>query len=181
MGGATAEITRPEEQLRINTLKAKKKKNQLSIPQDVILYIAQNVTGNVRDLEGVVHSMLAQSIVHDCDINLAMAQQIVNKYVRFTTKKITIDMILRAVCKYYKVTQRDLNSNSRKGQIVCARQVAMYLTQKHTDMSSTQIGIHIGRRDHSTVLYSCDQVDSKIKANPGFKEEVLAIEQEMVK
>lgn len=181
VGGATAEIMRPDEQLRINILKAKIRKNQLSIPQNVILYIAQNVTGNVRDLEGVVHSMLAQSIVHDCDINLAMAQQIVNKYVRFTTKKITIDMILRAVCKYYKVTQRDLNSNSRKGQIVCARQVAMYLTQKHTDMSSTQIGIHIGRRDHSTVLYSCDQVDSKIKANPGFKEEVLAIEQEMVK
>lgn len=181
VGGATAELLLPDEHLRTNILKAKIRKNQLAIPPDVIQYITQNVTGNVRDLEGVVNNMLAQSIVNDCDIDLNMAQHIVTKYVRFTTKTITIDLILHSVCKYYKITQRDINSTSRKSPIACARQVAMYLAQKHTSMSSTQIGISIGRRDHSTVLHACNQVDLKIKTVPTFKAEVQAIEQDMVK
>ncbi len=179
--GATAELLRPNEQLRIDILRTKIRKNQLSIPEDVVIFIARNVKGNVRDLEGVVHTLLAQSIVHDCDIDLGMAQLIVNKYVRLSTKTITVELILRAVCKYFKVTQKELNSSSRKSQIVTARQVAMFLTQKHTHLSSTQIGIHIGKRDHSTVLHACNQIDLKVKTTPAFKAEIEAIEQEMLK
>lgn len=180
-GGATAELQRPDEQLRIDILKTKIKKNQLNIPQDVINYIAQNVRGNVRDLEGIVHSLLAQSIVHDCEIDLPMAQEIVNKHIKLSTKTITIDLILRTLCKHYKITMRDISSPSRKSRIVTARQIAMYLAQKHTDMSSTQIGIHIGRRDHSTVLHACSRIDMKIKTNPECKAEIQAIEREMMK
>lgn len=180
-GGATAELQRPDEQLRIDILRTKIKKNQLNIPEDVINYIALNVKGNVRDLEGIVHSLLAQSIVHDCEIDLPMAQEIVNKHIKLSTKTITIDLILRTVCKYYKITMRDINSPSRKSRIVNARQIAMFLAQKHTDLSSTQIGIHIGRRDHSTVLHACSQVDIKIKTTPEFKAEIQAIEREMMK
>ncbi len=179
--GATAELLRPNEQLRIDILRTKIRKNQLSIPEDVIIYIARNVKGNVRDLEGIVHTLLAQSIVHDCDIDINMAQLIVNKYIRLNTKTITVDLILRAVCKYYKVTQKELNSPSRKSLIVTARQVAMFLTQKHTNLSSTQIGIHIGKRDHSTVLHACNQIDLRVKTEPAFKAEIEAIEQEMLK
>lgn len=181
IGGATAELQRPNEQLRIDILKTKIRKNQLSIPEDVITYIALNVKGNVRDLEGIVHTLLAQSIVHDCDIDITMAQPIVNKYVRLSTKTITVDLILRTICKHYKLTQKEINSSSRKSQIVTARQVAMFLTQKHTNLSSTQIGIHIGKRDHSTVLHACNQTDLKIKTNPAFKAEIESIEQEMLK
>ncbi len=179
--GATAELLRPNEQLRIDILRTKIRKNQLSIPEDVIIYIAHNVKGNVRDLEGIVHTLLAQSIVHDCDIDINMAQLIVNKYIRLNTKTITVDLILRAVCKYYKVAQKELNSPSRKSLIVTARQVAMFLTQRHTNLSSTQIGIHIGKRDHSTVLHACNQIDLRVKTEPAFKAEIEAIEQEMLK
>ena len=181
VGGAMAELQRPNEQLRIDILRTKTRKIQLNIPEDVINYIAINVKGNVRDLEGVVNSLLAQSIVHSCEIDLDMAQHIVNRYVRFTTKNITIDLIQRTVCKHYKITQKEINSSSRKKPIVQARQIAMFLAQKHTNMSSTQIGIHIGKRDHSTVLHACNLIDLKIKTNPNFKSEIELIEQEMTK
>lgn len=179
--GATVELQRPDEQLRINILKAKIRKNQLNIPREVIKYIAENVTGNVRDLEGVLNSLLVESIIYNCDVNLEMTQKIVTKLVRFSNKTITLSNIINAVCRYYKVTQKDINSSSRKANIVRARQVSMYLAQKHTSMSSTQIGVAIGRRDHSTVLHSCNQIDMRIKKNPSFKEEIRAIEQEMIK
>lgn len=179
--GTTVELPRPDEQLRRNILKAKIRKNQLNIPKDVTDYIAVNVTDNVRDLEGVINSLLVQSIVNEREIDLDMAKRVVDKLVRLKAKTITIDLVMTSVCRYYKVTQKDLNSTSRKGNIVRARQVAMYLTQKHTSLSSTQIGAHIGRRDHTTVLHACRQVDLKIKTQPGFKEEIEAIEREMTK
>lgn len=179
--GTTVELPRPDEQLRRNILKAKIRKNQLNIPKDVIDYIAVNVTDNVRDLEGVINSLLVQSIVNEREIDLDMAKRVVDKLVRLKAKTITPELVLTTVCRYYKVTQKELNSPSRKGNIVKARQVAMYLIQKHTSLSSTQIGAHIGRRDHTTVLHACRQVDLKIKTQPGFKDEIEAIEREMVK
>ena len=179
--GATAELQRPDEQLRRNILKAKIRKNQLNIPKDVIDYIAINVTDNVRDLEGVINTLLVQSIVNDSDITLEMTERIVGRLVRFKTKIITPEMVINAVCKHYKITHKEINSSSRKANIVKARQIAMYLIQKHTNLSSTQIGMLIGRRDHTTALYACQQVDMKIKTIPSFKEDITTIEQEMTK
>lgn len=179
--GTTVELPRPDEQLRRNILKAKIRKNQLNIPKDVIDYIAINVTDNVRDLEGVINSLLVQSIVNEREIDLDMARRVVDKLVKLKAKTITPELVLTTVCRYYKITQKEINSSSRKGNIVKARQMAMYLIQKHTSLSSTQIGAHIGRRDHTTVLHACRQVDLKIKTQPGFKDEIEAIEREMVK
>ena len=179
--GATAELQRPDEQLRRNILRAKIRKNQLTIPRDVVDYIALNVTDNVRDLEGVINSLLVQSIVNDSEITLPMAERIVSRLVKLRTKHITPELVVNTTCKYYKVTHKELNSASRKATIVRARQAAMYLMQKHTNLSTTQIGLHIGRRDHTTVLHACCQVDVKIKTQPGYKEEIQAIEQEMTK
>lgn len=179
--GATAELQRPDEQLRRNILRAKIRKNQLTIPRDVVDYIALNVTDNVRDLEGVINSLLVQSIVNDSEITLPMAERIVSRLVKLRTKHITPELVVNTTCKYYKITHKELNSASRKATIVRARQAAMYLMQKHTNLSTTQIGLHIGRRDHTTVLHACRQVDVKIKTQPGYKEEIHAIEQEMTK
>lgn len=179
--GTTVELPRPDEQLRRNILKAKIRKNQLNIPKDVIDYIATNVTDNVRDLEGVINSLLVHSIMNEREIDLEMARRVVDKLVKLKAKTITPELVMSTVGRYYKVTQKELDSASRKGNIVKARQIAMYLIQKHTSLSSTQIGAHIGRRDHTTVLHACRQVDLKIKTQSGFKEEIEAIEREMVK
>ena len=179
--GATAELQRPDEQLRRNILKAKIRKNQLSIPKNVIDYIATNVTDNVRDLEGVINSLLLQSIVSDSEITLEMTEQIVSRLVRLKAKTITPELVVNTVCKHYKITHKEINSASRKANIVRARQTAMYLIQKHTNLSTTQIGINIGRRDHTTVIHACRQADLRIKTTPGYKEEIRVIEQEMTK
>ena len=178
--GATAELQRPDEQLRRNILKAKIRKNQLNIPKEVVDYIASTITGNVRDLEGVINSLLLQSIVGDCDITLKMAKEIVERLVRLKTKVITPELVVSTVCKHYKITHKDINSTSRKANIVKARQTAMYLMQKHTNLSSTQIGMRIGKRDHSTVLHACRQADMHIKTTPGYKEDIAAIERTMI-
>lgn len=179
--GATAELQRPDEQLRRNILKAKIRKNQLNIPGSVVDYIATNVTDNVRDLEGVINSLLVQSIVNDTEITLEMTERLVKRLVRLKTRTITAELIVSGVCKFYKVSRKELYSSSRKASIVKARQVAMFLMQKHTNMSSTQIGLHIGRRDHTTVLHACRQVERKIQSVPSYKEEIQALEQEMTK
>ena len=179
--GATAELQRPDEQLRRNILKAKIRKNQLNIPKNVIDYIATNVTDNVRDLEGVINSLLLQSIVSDSEITLEMTEQIVSRLVRLKAKTITPELVVNTVCKHYKITHKEINSASRKANIVRARQTAMYLIQKHTNLSTTQIGINIGRRDHTTVIHACRQADLRIKTTPGYKEEIRVIEQEMTK
>ena len=179
--GATAELQRPDEQLRRNILKAKIRKNQLNIPKNVIDYIATNVTDNVRDLEGVINSLLLQSIVSDSEITLEMTEQIVSRLVRFKAKNITPELVVNTVCKHYKITHKEINSASRKASIVRARQTAMYLIQKHTNLSTTQIGINIGHRDHTTVIHACRQADLRIKTAPGYKEEIRIIEQEMTK
>ena len=179
--GATAELQRPDEQLRRNILKAKIRKNQLNIPKNVIDYIATNVTDNVRDLEGVINSLLLQSIVSDSEITLEMTEQIVSRLVRLKAKNITPELVVNTVCKHYKITHKEINSASRKASIVRARQTAMYLIQKHTNLSTTQIGINIGHRDHTTVIHACRQADLRIKTAPGYKEEIRIIEQEMTK
>lgn len=179
--GATAELQRPDEQLRRNILKAKIRKNQLNIPKDVIDYIATNVTDNVRDLEGVINSLLVQSIVNDTEITLEMTEKIVSRLVRLKAKVITPELVVATVCKHYKITHKEINSPSRKADIVRARQTAMHLIQKHTNLSTTQIGQHIGRRDHTTVIHACRQADLRIKTTPSYKEEIHVIEQEMTK
>ena len=179
--GATAELQRPDEQLRRNILTAKIRKNQLNIPKNVIDYIATNVTDNVRDLEGVINSLLLQSIVSDSEITLEMTEQIVSRLVRLKAKNITPELVVNTVCKHYKITHKEINSASRKASIVRARQTAMYLIQKHTNLSTTQIGINIGHRDHTTVIHACRQADLRIKTAPGYKEEIRIIEQEMTK
>ncbi|MBP5360450.1 MAG: chromosomal replication initiator protein DnaA [Bacteroidaceae bacterium] len=179
--GATAELQRPDEQLRRNILKAKIRKNQLNIPKDVIDYIATNVTDNVRDLEGVINSLLVQSIVNDTEITLEMTENVVSRLVRLKTKVITPELVVATVCKHYKITNKEINSASRKSNIVRARQTAMHLIQKHTNLSTTQIGLHIGRRDHTTVIHACRQADIRIKTMPSYKEEIHTIEREMTK
>ncbi|MBO4593780.1 MAG: chromosomal replication initiator protein DnaA [Bacteroidaceae bacterium] len=179
--GVTVELQRPDHQLRRNILKAKSRKNRLNLPSDVIDYIAEHVTTNVRDLEGIVNTLLLQSIVENGDITLEMTEKTVSRLVRLRTKKVTPELVVGTVCKHFKLTQREFNSPSRKASIVTARQIAMFLLQKHTDMSTPQIGLHIGRRDHTTVLHAIRQVEKKIKAQPGYKEEIQSIEQEMTK
>ena len=175
--GLVAELEKPDVELRKNILRNKIRRDGLVIPESVICYIAENVNESVRELEGIVNSMLAQSILFKRDIDLDLAQRIVRKAVKCAEiKPVTVNDIIEKVCTYYKVDTSTIHTKTRKREVVQVRQVAMYLAKKHTDTSSSKIGKLIGNKDHATVLHACKIVKDQVDVDKSFKQEIEAIE-----
>ncbi len=174
--GLVAEIERPNKQLCVDILKAKIRRNGLSIPDDVVMFIAENANGNVRDLEGTINSLQVHSIVYNCNIDMRLAEIVLKRAVKMDDHPLTVDEIMETVCDHYNVLPKDVNSKSRKADFVRARQVSMYLAQKYTKIPASRIGKLVGNRDHSTVLHSCMQVEKRLKVDTAFSEEIQSIE-----
>ena len=131
--GLIAELEKPNVQLCVDILNSKIKRDGLSIPNDVVQFIAQTANGSVRDLEGVINSLLAYSVVYNSNIDMRLAERVIKRSVKIDDEPLTIDEIIDKVCIHFNVTATAVNSRSRKQDIVLARQVSMYLAQKHTD------------------------------------------------
>lgn len=174
--GLVAELERPDQELRKNILRTKIHRDGLNIPENVINYIAENVNESVRELEGIINSLLAQSILFKREIDMDLAQRIIRKAVRIENKPITIEEIIAKVCEHYKMDERVLHTKSRKREIVQVRQVAMFLAKKHTDISTSKIGHLIGNRDHATVLHACKIVKDLVEVDKELKAEIEEIE-----
>jgi chromosomal replication initiator protein len=177
--GMLAELEAPDVQLRHDILKRLVRKDGLDIPEDVIEYVAENLQDNVRELEGIVHSMLAWSVVHGSNIDLDFARKILKANTRHRRRTLTIEDIVETVCRHYKVTHEEVYGESRKAEFVLARQLVMYLSQKHTGDTAKHIGHVIGRRTHATVLHGISNIEKKMKENPAFRKEVREIEKKM--
>ena len=174
--GLIAELEQPNEQLCIDILNAKCRRDGLKIPEDVIQFIAGTANGSVRDLEGVVNSLMAYSIVYNSNIDMRLAERVIKRAVKVDNKPLTVDDILEKVCHHYNVTQQNVFSRSRKRDYVLVRQVSMYLAQKYTKMPASRIGQLIGGRDHSTVIHSCTTVEQRLKVDKSFMAELSSIE-----
>jgi len=174
--GLIAELEKPNEQLCIDILNSKCRRDGLKIPADVIKYIAETANGSVRDLEGVVNSLMAYSIVYNSAIDMRLAERIIKRAVKVDNHPLTIDDILEKVCRHYQVSQQNIFSKSRKRSLVQVRQVSMYLAQKYTKMPASRIGQLIGNRDHSTVIHSCNAIEQRIKTDKAFSDEISSIE-----
>ena len=143
--GLVAELEKPDTKLAKKILLDKIHRNGLKFPREVVDYIAENATENIRDLEGVINAMLAYSVVYNSDIDLELAQRVVARTVKLEQKPITINEIVEHVSEYYDIPVKDICSKSRKQFIAQARQVSMYLAQKHTGLSYSRIGSVIGK------------------------------------
>ncbi len=174
--GLVAELQKPDVKLAKKILQSKIKRNGLSFPKEVVDYIAENASENIRDLEGVLNAILAYSVVYNSDVDMELTKRVVARSVKQKDKTITVDRILEKVAKFYDVSTKEICSVSRKQRIAQARQVCMYLVQKHTGMSYSRIGNVIGKRDHSTVLHSCSVVEHKIDTNKLFRKDLENIE-----
>ena len=174
--GLIAELEKPNEQLCIDILKSKIRRDGLQIPDDVVTFIAQSANGSVRDLEGVINSLMAYSVVYNCNVDMRLAQRIIKRAVKVDDRPLTMDDILETVCNHFNVSTASVHSKSRKRDIVVARQVSMYLAQKYTKMPSARIGKLVGGRDHSTVIHSCTQVEQRMKVDSVFQSDVQSIE-----
>lgn len=174
--GLIAELEKPNVQLCVDILNSKIKRDGLNIPDDVVQFIAQTANGSVRDLQGVINSLLAYSVVYNSNIDMRLAERVIKRSVKIDDEPLTLDEIIDKVCSHFNVTVNAVNSRSRKQEIVLARQVSMYLAQKHTKMPASRIGKLVGGRDHSTVLHSCSQIERRLQVDKGFIAELSTIE-----
>ncbi len=174
--GLLAELEKPNAELRKDILKDKIHRDGLEFPETVIDFIAENVNESVRDLEGIVNSLMAYSTVYNADIDMNLVEKVVKKVARIKKKEITIETIIDSVCKHYEIEKESLHAHSRKRNVVMARQVAMYLAKKYTGASCSKIGTLIGKKNHATVIHSCKIVKNQLDIDKNFRYEIEEIE-----
>ena len=179
--GLSAEIEKPDFDLRKSILENKIYRDGLEIPEEVIDFIAEHVTDNVRDLEGVLVSLLAHSTLADIQIDVTLAEKVISRIVNITKKVNTVEKIRDVVCDYFSLSIDAISTKSRKREVVQARQIAMYLSKQLTKSSLSTIGTTIGQRDHATVLHACKIVNDLMDCDKNFRTSVKEIEERLKK
>ena len=170
--GLSAELQKPDFETRISIVKNKLYRDGVEMCDDVIEYIAKNIKTNVRELEGAIISLIAQSSFNKKEITLGLAKEIVEKFVKNTKREVSIDYIQKVVSDYFQMDVDTLQSKTRKRHIVQARQLAMFFAKKFTKASLASIGSQIGKRDHATVLHACKTVDNLSSTDKQFRKYV---------
>ena len=174
--GLAADLQVPDLETRIAILKKRLYKDGIDMPFEVLEYLAYSITTNVRELEGALISLMAQSSLNKKAITIDLARQMIDKFVKNTAREISIDFIQKIVCDYFDIPVDAINSKTRKRDIVQARQLAMYYSKKHTKASLATIGLHCGNKDHATVLHACRTVNNLIETDKQFRTYVEEIE-----
>ena len=177
--GLSADLQTPDFDTRIAILKQKTYKDGIEIVDNVIEYIATHITNNVRELEGALISLLAQSTLNKKEVTLELAKEMIDKLIKNTKREISIDYIQKVVCSYYNVAAEMLHSKTRKREIVQARQVAMYFSKSLTKSSLATIGSQIGGKDHATVLHACKTVNNLMDTDKRFRMQIDEIEKKL--
>ena len=170
--GLSAELQTPDFETRVSILKNKLYRDGVDMPNDIIEYIAKNIKSNVRELEGAIISLIAQSSFNKKEITIDLARIIVEKFVKNTKREVSIEFIQKVVSDYFQMDIDTLQSKTRKRHIVQARQLAMFFAKKFTKASLASIGSQIGKRDHATVLHACKTVDNLTSTDKQFKKYV---------
>ncbi len=173
--GLSAELQSPGFETRVAILNHKLYNDGIEMPEEIVEYIAKNIKTNVRELEGVLNTLIAQSAFNKKDYSLTLTKQIVDKFVKNTKKEVSIDTIQKVVSKYFDIDLQTLQSKTRKRHVVQARQIAMYYAKRMTKASLASIGSQIGKRDHATVLHACKTVDNLSETDRVFRKYVEEI------
>lgn len=167
--GLAAELLPPDVDTRMGILRQKLKNDGVEMSDEVIEYIAYNINTNVRELEGALISLMAQSSLNHRDITIDLARQMVDKFVKSTNREVTIDYIQKVVCDYFNIPIDSIQSRTRKREIVQARQLTMYFAKKMTKSSLAIIGLQCGNKDHATVLHACKTVANLAETDKQFR------------
>ncbi len=167
--GLAADLQAPDFETRIAILQKRLYNDGIEMPQEVLEYLAYSINTNIRELEGALISILAQSSLNKKAITLELAKQMIDKFVKSTAREISIDYIQKVVCDYFNLSLDVINSKTRKREIVQARQLAMFFAKKHTKASLATIGLHCGNKDHATVLHACRTVNNLIDTDKQFR------------
>jgi len=167
--GLVTDMQAPDLETRIAILKNKAELDGLSLPNDVLLLIADSTKSSIRELEGSLIRLLAYSSLTGREITLEMAREVLKDFLRKVPLSVTVDQIQRTVAEYFDVPLDAMRARKRTQTLVQPRQVAMYLCRQLTDLSLTEIGARFGGRDHTTVMHACDRIAKRIDAEPSLR------------
>lgn len=177
--GLSADLQSPDLEMRIAILENKLYKDGIEMPKEVTEYLAYSITSNIRELEGALISLLAQSSLNKKKITLELAKQMIDKFVKNTTREVSIDYIQKVVCDYFDMPMELMKSKTRKREIVQARQLAMFFAKKLTKSSLASIGAQCGNKDHATVLHAVRTVNNLADTDKRFRLYVDEIEKKL--
>ncbi|MEL6624004.1 MAG: chromosomal replication initiator protein DnaA [Bacteroidota bacterium] len=173
--GLSASLQVPSFETRKEILKSKMYQNGIELPEEVVEFIAHNINSNIRELEGALISLLAQSSLNRQDVDLQLAKSMLQNFVDSVSREITIESIQKIVGEHFSVEVELMKAKTRKRQIVQARQIAMFFAKELTRHSLKSIGLHFGGRDHSTVIHALQTVNDLIATDKYFKQSVAEI------
>jgi chromosomal replication initiator protein len=177
--GLSADLQSPDFNTRIAILKKKAYNDGIELDDEVLEYVATHITNNVRELEGALISLLAQSTLNKKEITINLAKEMIDKLIKNSRREISIDYIQKIVCDYYNIPLNLIQSKTRKREIVQARQVAMFFSKSLTKSSLATIGTQIGGKDHATVLHACKTVNNLIDTDKQFRLQIQDIEKKL--
>lgn len=177
--GLSADLHSPDLETRIAILESKMSKEGIDLPGDVVEFICYNIKNNIRELEGVLISLIAQSTLNKREVNVGLAKDVVRNFVTQINKEVTVENIKRLVAEHFDVPIEKLHGKTRKRSIVIARQLSMYLAKNMTNKSLKSIGENFGGRDHSTVIYSCKAVQDLMDTDSVIRDTVTDLEKKI--
>lgn len=168
--GLTADLQKPDIETRMAILSAKMGQEGVELPDPVIEFICFSIKNNIRELEGVLVSLIGHSSLNGRQIDIELTREVIKNFVSNMNREITVESIQTLVAEYFSVSKDQLAGKTRKRQIVIARQLSMFLAKKLTDASLKAIGASFGGRDHSTVIHSCKAVQDLLDTDALFKQ-----------
>ena len=170
--GLTADLQQPDFETRIAIIQKKLQADGINIPENVLEYLAYSVDTNIRELEGVLISLIAHASLMKKDIDLELAKQTLKTIIHDIDTEVSIDYIQKTVAEYFHLKTEDLKDKTRKKEVVIARQLAMYFSKEYTNHSLKSIGYHFGGRDHSTVIHAVQTVNDMYDVDSRFRSSV---------
>lgn len=172
--GLMADIQLPDQEMRLAILQSKAEEAGIDVPPSVLEFISHRVRNNIRELEGALNKVIAYANLTGEPVTQKIVQSALADLIR-TAEKVNVEQVIRCVCKHYGVTDEALRGSGRKRAISLPRQVAMYLARTETDASFPQIGQHLGKRDHTTILHGYERIDTEVESNANLRRDVMTI------
>ncbi len=175
--GLAAELTQPDYETKVKIIhnKARKLEGAENIPEEVVAYFAENINGNIREIEGALSALVANAKFLGRKITITLAKEVLKTYVKISPKEISIESIRKIVCDYFNIDEVTFDSPKRTREIAQARQIAMYLCKQHTKSPLSAIGAAIGGKNHATVLHACKAVTNLMETDKSFLQTIEEI------
>ncbi|MEA3444788.1 MAG: chromosomal replication initiator protein DnaA, partial [Bacteroidota bacterium] len=178
--GLSADLQTPDFETRFKILKSKVYNDGIELNDDILEFVATHIKDNVRELEGALISLLAQSTLNKKEITIELARDLIEKLIKSSRREVSIGYIQKVVCDYFQLPAEALHAKTRKREIVQARQIAMFFSKGMTKLSLSSIGAQIGGKDHATVLHACRTVSNLCETDKKFKGDVREIERNIL-